>query len=209
MAFRSTIFLRRAEREDLDTVVAWMEDPDFLYFLYGDATRSPRQIREHIVAMLGRTAGHTMPAGVYLLIDSTQEGPIGLISLQNISWRNRACSLDVYIGAKKIRAGIMAAVSLYRALEYCFDELNLHRVGAFIYEFNPASWRILEGFGMKREMILREHVARDGKLYAMYCYGILRDEFNALRDRYADKMSGKSLAEMIAAQRADAAETAS
>ena len=43
MALRSNIFIRRAEREDLDTVVEWMEDPDFQLFLYGDVTRSQRR----------------------------------------------------------------------------------------------------------------------------------------------------------------------
>ena len=54
MALRSNIFIRLAEREDLDTVVEWMEDPDFQLFLYGDVTRSQRQIREQIVGLLGR-----------------------------------------------------------------------------------------------------------------------------------------------------------
>lgn len=209
MAWKSAAFLRRAEREDLDTVVSWMEDPDFLRFLYGDAARSPKQIRENIVAMLGRTAGQSMPGGVYLLIDSKEDGPVGIISLQNISWRNRSCSIDVYIGAKNMRAGMVAGVSWYRAMEYCFDELNLHRISAFVYEFNSASWRILERSGAKREMTLPEHVARDGQLYAMYCYGLLRSEFNALRDDVADRLKGKSLAEMIAAQRDELAEPAS
>ena len=58
MALKSKTFLRRAERDDLDTIVAWMEDPDFLEFLYGDPTRSPKQIREQIVSMLDKGETH-------------------------------------------------------------------------------------------------------------------------------------------------------
>lgn len=74
MALRSNIFIRRAEREDLDTVVEWMEDPDFQLFLYGDVTRSQRQIREQIVGLLGRAPRHTMPAAFQLILDSRRTG---------------------------------------------------------------------------------------------------------------------------------------
>ncbi len=206
MGWKTDLFLRRAEREDLDTVVEWMEDPDFLRFLYGDPARSPKQVREQIVSMLGRTVGHTVPGGIYLIIDSKEKGPIGLIALQNISWRNRSCSIDLYIGAKDLRTGLAAGFSVYRAFEYCFDELNLNRVAAFIYAFNRPSWRLMEAAGAKRELVLREHVARDGELHDMYGYGMLRAEFDKMREEWANKGRGKSLADMIEVQRAAAAE---
>ncbi len=181
MPLKSKTFIRRAEREDLDTVVEWMEDPDFRLFLYGDPARSPKQIRDQIVAMLGRSAGQAVPGGVYLIIDSDEHGPVGLLSLQNISWRNRSCAADLYIGKKELRNHVLAAVSFFRAMQYCFHELNLHRVTAYIYAFNEASWRIFERIGAQRELTLREHVERDGRLYDVYGYGLLRSEFDAFR----------------------------
>jgi len=195
--FSTETWIRRADREDLDTVIGWMDDPDFQRFLYGDPARSPKQIREQIVSMLGRTAGHTMPGGVYLILDSKQHGPIGLISLQNISWRNRSCNIELYIGSRAARSRMTAAVAIYRALEYCFDELNLHRVGAIIYSFNTASWRIFEKAGAVRELTLRDHVVRDGQTHDMYGYGLLRPEFEALRARYQRQSEDVSLRAMI------------
>jgi len=196
------IVLRRAERDDLDTVVRWMEDEDFQRFLYGDPARSPRQVREQIVNMLGRSVGHTMPGAIYLMIDSKKYGPVGFLSLQNISWRNRSCSVDLYIGKKELRSGISAGLATYRAFEYCFDELNLNRVSAFIYAFNSPSWRMFEKAGAVRELVFREHVARDGELHDVYGYGLLRGEFHALKERIAI-LSGSSLREMAAAIAAD------
>jgi len=193
---KSDIYLRRADRSDLDAVVAWMEDEDFQHFLYGDAARSPRQIREQIVTMLGRSATHTTPAAVYLLIDSPAHGPIGLVSLQQISWRNRHCALDVYIGNKRFRNGITAGMSTFRALEYSFEELNLHRVQAYIYAFNRASWRTFELSGAVRELVMPQHVARNGELHDVYGYGLLRSDFEAFRAKYG-KVDGLPLADMI------------
>ncbi len=89
MSFVTESFLRRAERDDLDTILAWMEDADFRFFLYGDEAQSSRQTREKIIMMLGRGAGHTMPPAIYLVIDSKKDRLLGMVSLQNISWRNR------------------------------------------------------------------------------------------------------------------------
>jgi RimJ/RimL family protein N-acetyltransferase len=183
-----------------------MEEPDFQYFLYGDPARSPRQVREQIVMMLGRTVGHTLPGAIYLMIDSKEHGPIGLLSLQNISWRNRSCNIDLYIGAKHFRNNVTTAAAIFRALEYCFDELNLHRVGAIIYAFNTASWRIFEMTGAVRELTLRNHIAREGKLYDMYGYGLLRHEFEKLRTRYQRQSEDLSLRGMIEALNRETAE---
>ncbi|HDP34435.1 MAG TPA: N-acetyltransferase [Candidatus Hydrogenedentes bacterium] len=197
MSFTTDSYLRRAERDDLDAILAWMEDPDFRMFLYGDPAQSTRQTREKIIMMLGRSAGQAMPPAVYLLIESKKDGLLGMISLQNISWRNRSCNIDVYVGAKERRNGMIAALAVYRALEYAFDELNLHRINAFVYAFNRASWRILEKAGAVREMTLERHVRRDGELHDAYGYGLLRDEFNAMRQRFAGAAKGVALSAMI------------
>ncbi len=198
MSITTTSYLRRAERDDLDTILSWMEDPEFQFFLYGDAAQSSRQIRERVIQMLGRTPGTTMPAALYLLIESKQDGLLGMISLQNISWRNRSGSLDVYIGAKTRRNSSLTGISVYRALEYAFDELNLHRISALIYAFNRASWRILEMTGAKRELVLSKHIMRDGVLHDAYGYGLLRSEFEDFREKFGSRSGQFSLESMIA-----------
>lgn len=205
MAIKTKAFIRRAERDDLDTVVEWMEDPDFLMFLYGDPARSPRQIREQIIAMLGRSGGNAAPAGIYLIIDSIEHGPLGMLSLQNISWRNRSCSIDLYIGRKHLRNHLLAAAMFYCAMEYCFSELNLHRANAYIYAFNEASWKIFERSGGKRELTLHEHIARDGKFYDVYGYGLLRHEFEAFRESTRHLTDGMMTGMIEEHQRAAAA----
>jgi RimJ/RimL family protein N-acetyltransferase len=94
------------------------------------------------------------------------------------------------VGNKQFRSRLTAAVAFFRAMEYCFDELNLHRVNAFVYSFNEASWRIIEKIGAVRELTLREHVARDGTLHDVYGYGLLREEFEAFRAKHARATEG-------------------
>ncbi|GMW02695.1 MAG: hypothetical protein AMXMBFR84_38310 [Candidatus Hydrogenedentota bacterium] len=197
MALKSSVFIRRADRDDLETVVSWMQDPAFQRFLYGDPARSPRQVREQIVGMLGRSAPHSMPPTIYFVADSNKYGPFGLFSVVNISWRNRSCNIDSYIIESK-RNGMLATISFYRVLEYCFHILNMHRINIYIYGFNSRSWRNFELSGAKRELVLPDHVARDGQMFEMYGYGLLRSEFEVLRESFHRKLKGIDLKTMIA-----------
>lgn len=188
-------YLRRADREDLEQLVSWMEDEDFNYFLYGDPARSPALIREQIVSYLGKSAGSVLPSGFYLLIDGP-DGPIGMVSLQNISWRNRSCNIDVYI-SKQYRGQVSTGIGVFRALEYAFDELNMHRVSAVIYSFNALSWKFFEFIGAVRELILKDHILRDGKFYDVFVYGLLKREFDEWREKHKKSIEEVDLRKMI------------
>ncbi len=190
---KSRFYLRRADRDDLDTVVEWMEDEDFVRFLYGDANRSPQRIRENIVQMLGRNAGNALPLGIYLIIDSAEHGPTGMVAITNISWRNRTCSMDLYVGSESMRNSFIAALAFFRTCEYCFRELNLHRITMYVYSFNTRSWRIVERSGAKRELVLRHHLLRDGEFHDLYAYGLLDREFEALYDEVTKRIPGATL----------------
>ncbi|HOJ67389.1 MAG TPA: GNAT family protein, partial [Candidatus Hydrogenedentes bacterium] len=138
----------------------------------------------------------------YLVIDSPTLGPVGMISLQQISWRNRSCALDVYVD-RRHRDRWLTAAAVFRALEYCFDELNLHRVSAFIYAFNRASWRVFELAGARRELVFENHVPRDGKLEDAYGYGLLKEDFDRVRReraRFAEGMSLRAMMERLLAE---------
>jgi RimJ/RimL family protein N-acetyltransferase len=196
MALKSSVFIRRADREDLETIVSWMEDPAFQRFLYGDPARSPKQIREQIVGMLGRSAARTLPSGIYFMADSPKYGPVGLFSVVNMSWRNRSCNIDSYICENR-RNGMFSTVAFYRVLEYCFRVLNMNRINIYIYGFNTRSWRLFELTGAKQELVLRQHVARDGELYEMYGYGLIRPEFDTFREFFLKRFKGIDLQTMI------------
>jgi hypothetical protein len=73
----------------------------------------------------------------------------------------------------------------------------MHRINIYIYGFNTRSWRNFELSGAKRELVLKQHVSRDGELYDLYGYGLLRSEFEELRDMFQKKFKGIDLATMI------------
>lgn len=61
-------------------------------------------------------------------------------------------------------------------VEYAFDELGLFRIYAGHFARNPASGRVMEKIGMKREGVARKHVKKWGAYEDLVFYGILRTD---------------------------------
>jgi RimJ/RimL family protein N-acetyltransferase len=66
-------------------------------------------------------------------------------------------------------------------LHFAFGELNLRRVQLTVFSYNAAAIRLYEKLGFRREGAFREFVQRDGQLYDLYLYGLLRREWEASR----------------------------
>lgn len=62
-------------------------------------------------------------------------------------------------------------------VDYGFREIGLRRIFAQHYASNPASGRVLEKVGMKREGVLREHIVRFGSVQDAVVYGALATEW--------------------------------
>ena len=67
-------------------------------------------------------------------------------------------------------------------LRYAFDELHLHRVIATCQPENPASQRVMEKIGMRREGHFKKCIHRGGDIWwDEYFYAILDEEWFVLK----------------------------
>jgi ribosomal-protein-alanine N-acetyltransferase len=69
-----------------------------------------------------------------------------------------------------------ATEALRRVIAFAFDELGLHRVEAHHFVGNPASGRVMERCGMRREGVVRGAVFRDGTPRDLALFAILRTD---------------------------------
>lgn len=93
-----------------------------------------------------------------------------------ISVKDRRAELGYWTGLPWWNNGYATEAS--RALvAYAFGELGLHRVHACHLAGNPASGRVMEKLGMRREGVLREHTCRRGRPEDIVQWGILRGEY--------------------------------
>lgn len=99
-------------------------------------------------------------------------GGIGL-TLQN-DVRRRSCEIGYWLGEEFWGRGI-ATAALASLTEYAFAEFDLARIYAHVYEWNPASCRVLEKVGYIQEARLRQAVFKDGQTIDEFLYAIIRE----------------------------------
>ncbi|MDN4492735.1 GNAT family N-acetyltransferase [Ureibacillus aquaedulcis] len=61
-------------------------------------------------------------------------------------------------------------------VQFAFDEKNYHKVFARYFGSNPASGKVMEKIGMKKEGILIDHVKKDERYEDMVYYGIVNQQ---------------------------------
>ena len=71
--------------------------------------------------------------------------------------------------------------ALDAVLRYSFETLRLHRVEAQHETDNPASGRVMEKCGMKKEGILRERLYNKGRYVDVALYSILKKEYKPIK----------------------------
>ena len=174
------MLLRRLERKDLDVLVDWLDDAAFRRFIYGDDERLKRQMGSHILALLGGALSMPTAAAGHFVCDAGERGPVGLASVFDLCWRNRSCTVSTYKAPGSSPEAFYDG-ACYGILEYCFDELNLHRAATRVDAKDEAAWQAYERAGARREAVLRGHGLRDGQPSDVYGYGVLRGEFELAR----------------------------
>lgn len=101
---------------------------------------------------------------------------IGMISLMNVSEKNRNAEIGYWLGKKYWGKGYATeAVSLI--LRYGFKELKLFRIWARVFHPNLTSIRLLEKVGFTLEGRLRNNIKKSGRWLDELCYGILKTEY--------------------------------
>lgn len=116
--------------------------------------------------------------GLSLAIEQRESGTlVGAIGLE-FHPSDRNAELGYWIGRPFWGHGYCTEAAR-TMLAYGFQTCQLHRIHAKHYTRNPASGRVMEKIGMRREGILRGHALKWGEFEDLAVYGILHSEFQA------------------------------
>jgi [ribosomal protein S5]-alanine N-acetyltransferase len=103
--------------------------------------------------------------------DEEAIGGIGIRLQPNIY--RRSAELGYWLGEPFWGRGIVTK-AVKTMVEYAFNNFDLVRIYALVFEWNPASMRVLEKNGFKREARLEKHVTKDRKTIDAILYAIIR-----------------------------------
>lgn len=102
------------------------------------------------------------------------EKHIGNVYMTNINEINRSCVSHVLIGEKEYWGNGYAREALLLAIDYMFNERNMHRIQANVLTSNIASLKMHEKCGYKLEGTLREAVYKNGKYQGQWVLGLVK-----------------------------------
>ena len=96
---------------------------------------------------------------------------LGLVNYHDGHIRNKRVAIGYIIDPARHRQGL-ATEAVSAMLRFCFEDLSLHRVQAFIHPENAASRALVEKLGFRREGLLRDNLRvgddwRDDELYSL------------------------------------------
>lgn len=86
---------------------------------------------------------------------------VGRCGVTRLDWKNRVAELAIMIGAPYRRRGY-GREAMALLCDFCFQEMNLHKLKVSVLAFNEAAVRCYEKLGFVREGRLQKEIFRAG-----------------------------------------------
>ena len=106
------------------------------------------------------------------------ERMIGSCGFHLYERRHQRAEIGYELHSDYWRQGIMSEAT-EAVLNFCFEQLGLHRVEADVVEGNVASAALLKKLGFTLEGIWRDRVFKRGAFHSLWQFGLLAPEFRA------------------------------
>lgn len=170
---------------DVPILARWQLDSEYLRLLAAEPAfpKHEQQVGEWMRE--GQRGRDHYLLGIRTLAD---DDLIGFIEIGEVLWTHRNSWVAIGIGERAYWGRGYGYEAMGLALDFAFNELNLHRVQLTVYSYNDRAIRMYEKLGFQREGVYREFLLRDGRHYDMLLYGLLRREWMAHKSRSVDRL---------------------
>ena len=173
------VVLREFTMADVDAMCAYLSDDEvFRYASWGPLTRdeTTAAVREAMEA-----ARATPRADYELAVTLRESGElVGQVTLKKDRYipriRQRTSELG-YMLRRDCWGRGLATEAARLLLDFAFGEVGLHRVFAVVDEDNPASIRVVEKLGFRREARHVKDAFHQGQWFTTLIYAVLGEEW--------------------------------
>ena len=99
---------------------------------------------------------------------------IGKCGFVKINWKNRVGELAIMIGETQMHGKGYGTDAIRTLCQFGFDELNLHKIKAVVFDFNEPALRCYEKCGFVREGLLKQEIYREGAYHDVVMMGLIK-----------------------------------
>lgn len=166
--------LRAFDNSDLMKSLSYANDYGVMRGASG-AILYPSTVDDAARAM-GQNTSYT--AGEYQFAIETKEKNefIGQCGFTKVNWKNRVGEIGILIGEKAYRGMGCGADAIKVLCRFGFEEMNLHKIKALVFDFNEAALRCYQKCGFETEGVLKREIYREGRYHDVVCMALFRGE---------------------------------
>lgn len=170
------VYLRPAERTDLDAFVRWFSDAETTRYLAIRAPFSKAMEEKWFDAMLEMQGKGSYHFVICLLAD---DRPIGTAGFHHVNQEDGHASFGISIGEKAEWSKGYGTDALRAICDFGFGQLRLERIELDVYEPNKRAQRSYEKAGFVTEGTLRRAQFSDGRHHDVLRMSLLLGEWEA------------------------------
>lgn len=173
------IELRDFAPEDFDTVIGWVDSPEFLMQWAGLNFLWPLD-QAQLERYLGEAQGENPKRKIFSALDGDSKQLVGHVGLNTINPLHKHATLAaVLIGEASARGGGTGEAMVRQCCAYGFEQLGLHRIRLDVFDFNHGAIACYEKVGFVNEGVARECRKVGEEYWSAVQMGILRPEWDA------------------------------
>jgi RimJ/RimL family protein N-acetyltransferase len=159
-----------------ERMLKWMRDPEVSENLGLRSEPSAERTADWI-----RSAAESDDVAPFAILRGDEH--VGNVVLDRIDRYLGTARLSVYVGEAGARGSGVGRAGVYRALEYAFGSLGMHKVWLTVHAENRRAVASYAALGFQQEGLLRGEFFIGERRVDAYYMGLLRPEWESLRDR--------------------------
>jgi len=176
MIIGENILIRVVEEEDLPEIHKWSNDFELMeFFDFIINFTSFDQLTKKYNEMESNSDNTN-----FIIIEKETKKPVGQCQFTEMDFINKKSLCSLYIGDRDSMDKGYGTEAMKLMMKIGFEDLNLNRLGLWVFDFNKKAIKSYKKCGMKVEGIMREGVYRDGKYHDIYFMGILKSEYEEI-----------------------------
>ncbi len=180
------VYLSPITREDIPLITSWVNNPEINQFL---TTTTPMSIESELEWF--EKLKDRKDDIVFAIRFVENDHIIGVMGLHRIHYIHGTASTGSFIGLPENRGRGYGTEAKMLLLEYAFHTLDLHKVYAEVYDFNPASKRCMEKCGYHEEGSRKEQHFRNGRRVDTFMMAVFARDFEPLWQKYQAEFLSK------------------
>jgi ribosomal-protein-alanine N-acetyltransferase len=168
--------LRQFRPDDADAMHECFTDAEAMRFWHHPAHARRIETERAVRSWIDCTPAYYR---VWAVADARSDRCLGMVNYHDGHIRNKRVAVGYIINPARHRQGI-ATEAVSAVLDFCFGQLGLHRVQAFIDPDNAPSRALVEKLGFRREGLLCESLRVGGVWRDEIVYALLATERNTV-----------------------------